>query len=143
MKTSSYGLNSKTAKTSLRWLPLGTWISKFWVRGWPKRLRDFSFLALKAEPVSEVQILRTHSKKNHLDLNTEPVSDSLQLTCVHWTQAPVFNFPFFENFYWSIIIKRRGIELTTSRLQVHTAMVSVEGWLFPTLHTVTLFTNIV
>jgi hypothetical protein len=62
-----------------------------------------------------------HSKKNHLDLNTELVSDSLQLTCVHWTQAPVFNFPFFENFYWEIIIKRRGIELTTSRVQVHHA----------------------
>jgi hypothetical protein len=39
--------------------------------------------------------LDEHSKKNHLDLNTEPVSDSLQLTCVHRTQAPVFNFPFF------------------------------------------------
>jgi hypothetical protein len=46
MKTSSYGLNSKTSKTSFRWLPLGTWISKFWVRGassWPKRLREPKF----------------------------------------------------------------------------------------------------
>jgi hypothetical protein len=46
MKTSPYGLNSKTAKTSLRWLPLGTWISKFWVRGassWLKRLREPKF----------------------------------------------------------------------------------------------------
>jgi hypothetical protein len=46
MKTSPYGLNSKTAKTSLRWLPLGTWISKFWVRGassWLKRLRKPKF----------------------------------------------------------------------------------------------------
>jgi hypothetical protein len=46
MKTSPYGLNSKTAKTSLRWLPLGTRISKFWVRGassWLKRLREPKF----------------------------------------------------------------------------------------------------
>jgi hypothetical protein len=46
MKTSPYCLNSKTAKTSLRWLPLGTWISKFWVRGassWPKWGREPKF----------------------------------------------------------------------------------------------------
>jgi hypothetical protein len=46
MKTSPYGLNSKTAKTSLKWLPLGTWISKFWIRGassWLKRLREPKF----------------------------------------------------------------------------------------------------
>jgi hypothetical protein len=27
-----------------------------------------------------------HSKKNHLDLNTKPVSDSLQLTCAVFTE---------------------------------------------------------
>jgi hypothetical protein len=64
MKIIPYGLNSKTAKISLRWLPLGTEFqnSEYEVHQvGPKDSgsQNFSLLALKAEPVSEVQILRT------------------------------------------------------------------------------------
>jgi hypothetical protein len=68
MKTSPYGLNIKTAKTSLRWLPN----SEYEVHQvGPKDFgsQNFSFLALKAESVGEVQILRSTArdrrKKNH------------------------------------------------------------------------------
>jgi hypothetical protein len=56
MKTSPYGLNSKTAKTSLRWLPE---CEMHQVGPKDSGSQNFSFLALKAKLVGEVQILRT------------------------------------------------------------------------------------
>jgi hypothetical protein len=62
MKTSPYGLNSKTAKTSLYLKEPEFQNSEYEVHQvGPKDSgsQNFSFLALKAEPVGEVQILRT------------------------------------------------------------------------------------
>jgi hypothetical protein len=60
MKTSPYGLNSKTAKTSLRWpINLNSEYEVHQVGSKNFGSQNFSFLVLKAEPVGEVQILRT------------------------------------------------------------------------------------
>jgi hypothetical protein len=63
MKTSPYGLNSKTAKTSGGYLKeLEFQNSEYELHQvGPKNSgsQNFSFLALKAEPVGEVHILRT------------------------------------------------------------------------------------
>jgi hypothetical protein len=69
MKTSPYGLNSKTAKTSLWWLPLKPEFQNYeyevhQVGPKDSGSQNFSFLALKAEPVGKVQILRAATARD-------------------------------------------------------------------------------